>query len=183
MGDLATWVTGIATIALFVIGFIQIRNEREARIKSEKEAELLKARIQAEHIAAWEVKVIADKKHIDWLWIAVSNQSSQPVYQAIVAVVLISHMGKPSNVDKPQKIICIGIVPPGQGYAAVEYEFGGAFRRIGVEVGFTDSVGRNWLRKADGELSEINTSIAEYYEVDLPANWQGIMSELPEEMG
>jgi hypothetical protein len=28
-GDRATWVTGIATIALFIIGFLQIRNERK----------------------------------------------------------------------------------------------------------------------------------------------------------
>ncbi len=52
-GDIATWFTGIITLGLFIIGFLQIRNERIARMKSEKELELRSVRSQAEKISTW----------------------------------------------------------------------------------------------------------------------------------
>ncbi|HUK99575.1 MAG TPA: hypothetical protein VLX29_01830, partial [Nitrospirota bacterium] len=62
-GDVATWVgsvstcgAGVITLGLLMIGFIQIRNEREARKKREAELEIRKERDQAEHISCWMVK-------------------------------------------------------------------------------------------------------------------------------
>lgn len=76
-GDIATWVTSIATIALFIIGFIQIRNERQARIKREKEEVAIKKRDQAEHISSWIVRQTHDEQG-SWMWVAVLNHLLSP---------------------------------------------------------------------------------------------------------
>jgi hypothetical protein len=73
-GDVATWVTGIATILLFVIGFMQIQTERKARIRREKELENQGRREQAELISAW----IASEDY-GHQWVAILNQSMQPI--------------------------------------------------------------------------------------------------------
>jgi hypothetical protein len=86
-GDVATWVTGIATIALFIIGFLQIRNERLSRIKREAEIEVRNRRNQAEQISSWIVK---EDQHGSW--IAILNQSPQPIYQVIVNVVVVGQL-------------------------------------------------------------------------------------------
>ncbi len=95
-GDIATWVTGIATIALFIIGFLQIKNEKQLRIKREKEIQYSKEREQADQISCW-VENEDNSEGGYGLGIAVLNQSSQPVYQAIVCVVGITQDGERRN--------------------------------------------------------------------------------------
>jgi hypothetical protein len=87
-GDVATWVTGIATILLFVIGFLQIRNERRSRIKSEKKQEDRQKRSQAELVSCWRVK-----ENREGSWLAVLNHSHQPIYQVIVSVARLGQLG------------------------------------------------------------------------------------------
>lgn len=178
-GDIATWVTGIATIALFIIGFIQIRNERISRIKAEKKIETRDKRDQAERISSWFVKATHDN-HGDWQWIAILNQSAQPIYNVIVSIVPLSQKGDKLASPKPHRV-CIDVVPPGQGYTSVDaIQFGHpGHSRAGVEIAFKDRSGSNWIRKATGELSEIDKSAMEYYNIDLPTSWVGLDTELP----
>jgi hypothetical protein len=107
-GDIATWVTGIATIALFIIGFIQIRNERQLRVKSEKEHELGVRRDQAENISSWIVK-----ENQAGIWVAILDQSPQPIYQVIVNVVIIGQLGEAGGYLAPAGQVCIAVAPPG----------------------------------------------------------------------
>jgi hypothetical protein len=53
------------------------------------------------------------------------------------------------------------------------------FRRPGIEIAFKDTSGRNWVRKANGELSEIEKSTVEYYKVGLPTSWSGLAADMP----
>lgn len=62
-GDLATWVTGVATVLLFgatlgliVVGSKQIRTEREKRLQQERDTTASMLRSQAELISAWIVQ-------------------------------------------------------------------------------------------------------------------------------
>jgi hypothetical protein len=181
LGDLATWFTGIITFFLFIIAFIQIRNERIARIKSEKEFETRKKRDQAEHISCWFVKETSTK-HGVWVWVAILNQSSQPIYNVIVSMVALSQTGENLTTIKPH-IACIDIVPPGQGYIGIEaLQFGHpGLSRAGVEIAFKDIFENNWIRKTNGELVSLENSTIEYYKIDLPTSWQGIAYAIPEE--
>jgi hypothetical protein len=174
-GDIATWVTGIATIALFIIGFLQIRNERKMRIKSEKELEFHNKRKQAEHISSWVIR----ESPLGSLLLAILNQSLQPVYQVIVTIMALGQEGEPKGYNLAGQV-CIAVAPPGLGYIIVEADYHGMFRRPGVEIAFRDTAGRNWVRKANGGILEIEKSTLEYYGISLPANWRELTNDLPQ---
>ncbi len=180
-GDLATWVTGLATVALFVIGFAQIWNERTLRIKRDRTQELATRRAQAELISAWWVTEIADpEREEENSWIAILNRSHQPVYQAVVTLVILGQSGELSMPQDPDRQACIGVIPPGKGYISIRATVHGMMKRAGVEIAFQDGAGTCWVRKALGDLVELPVSPAEHYQIDLPANWQTLDSELPE---
>ncbi len=178
-GDIATWVTGMATIALFIIGFLQIKNEKQLRINRDKEIEYIKEREQANEISCW-VENEDYSENGYGLGIAVLNQSSQPVYQAIVCVVLFSQGGeKISLSNTPAQIAPIGVIPPGQGYATLMVAYHGMSRRVGLEIAFSDSFGSKWFRGTTGELHKINQNSSEYYNVNLPIGWGTLQNKLP----
>ena len=178
-GDIATWVTGIATIALFIIGFLQIRNERMSRIKGEKELETRNRRDQAEYISCWLVKETFDNDNA-WQWIAIMNQSTQPVYNVVVNAIPLAQSGEKLLGVKSHQV-CVNIVPPGQGYTSVDSISLGhpGHGRIGAEIAFQDRSGNNWIRKANGELLEIKQSPMAYFDIDLPTSWISLAAELP----
>ena len=182
-GDVATWVTGIATIALFIIGFTQIHNERISRIKAEKESYARIKRDQAEQISSWLVKYSQDN-YGEWHWIAVLNQSGQPVYNVILHLVPLTQTGERVSNIAPRQT-CIDVVPPGQGYVAVEalHFAHPGFARAGVEIAFQDKSGKNWVRRPNGELIEILESPIDYYKVVLPTSWGTLENELPPDEG
>lgn len=180
LGDVATWVTGIATLILIYIGFLQIKNERESRIKNDLQINLQKRREQAEKVACWIIGE-TDDDHGHWIWVAILNQSTQPIYQAIANLTIIRHTGEVVGNDTLGNA-CIGLVPPGKGFIAISALYAGHFRRAESELAFRDSAGVNWVRKANGELWEIGEDTVFYYNIDLPAGWQGLMTEPPDEL-
>jgi hypothetical protein len=168
-GYIATWITGLATISLFVIGFIQIRNERLARLKREKESELHQTRSQAELISSW----IADE--IDFkVWIAVCNNSSLPIYQVIIYLESIFDEGDTYG-DKLSNPICVSVVPPGIGYVTAEASYHGMNTRAGIEIGFKDTFGKNWVRRSNGSLQQITESTVRHFDIAMPAGWIGLI--------
>ena len=93
-GDVATWVTGIVTILLFVLAFWQIRIEREARREAENKRLSALRRYQAERVAGW----IAGEGMDDLgpvLWVAIRNQSLQPIYHLVIHGIVLADDGTP----------------------------------------------------------------------------------------
>ena len=176
-GDLATWITGIATLALIIIGFIQINIERTLRIKRERDIEKRTKRRQAELISSWIVTEDLYQNNYQ-IWISVLNQSNQPIYQVIVSLVELSNSPKFEGFPSSFREF-IDIVPPGQGYVAINFAGGGMHHHVGVEIAFKDVAGNNWLRKAIGELIEIENSPLEYYQIALPTGWVRIKKDIP----
>lgn len=179
-GDIATWVTGAATVLLFGAALYQIYVERLARIRAERKLEERQKRQQAEQISSWIVKEV----HVedgDWAWITVLNRSSQPVYQVIVSLAVLTQSGESRGEPRrPERQACIGVAPPGQGYIRTQANYGGMHRRVGVEIAFKDGTGRNWVRTSNGELSEIMVPTVVYCEVDLPVEWRSLEDTLPQ---
>ena len=178
-GDVATWVTGIATIALFVIAFWQIRVERAARRQAEEDRLSALRRSQAEHVAGW----IAGEGFDDlgpFLWVAIRNQSLQPIYHLVVHGIVLANDGTPIVSPSPESQARIAIVPPGEGYVAIHLDYAGMFKRPGIEMAFHDAANRYWLRRTNGELVEMETSPVVHYDISLPTDWGMLLDELPE---
>jgi hypothetical protein len=179
IGDVATWVTGVATIALFIVAFYQIKNERIARQKAEIERLTNAIRDQAEHLAAW---IVEDKYDpFPGLWIAIRNQSLQPVYHLIVQGIVLGDSGNLQFDPGLESRALVAVVPPGDGFISIHLDYAGMYRRPGIEFAFQDALGRNWLRKSNGELTEINVSPAEYYNIPRPSGWGSLVAKIPEE--
>jgi hypothetical protein len=175
-GDVATWVTGLVTFGLFVIGFVQINNERKLRKKNEKELEFRHNREQAEKISGWIVKETPSLT----AWVAIINQSPQPIYELIVTIVRLGSSGVPSGIPGREDRKQIDVAPPGKGYVEVGAHYQGMFHRPGVEIAFRDVAGKNWVRESDGKLMEIEKSTLEYYNIELPTGWVSLKTEIPE---
>ncbi len=158
-GDIATWVTGIATIALFVIGFIQISTERNLRKARE-------SRAQSELVSCWVVK---ENENITW--IVVQNYSQQPIYELVVSRVWVDQLVENMDlyIENGQRFI--PIAPPGKGYVSVSQSKPGMMKHSGFEIAFRDTYGQNWVRKANGELSQIKNAPIVYYKLTLPLGW------------
>jgi len=181
-GDVATWVTGIATIALFIIGFCQIRNERKARERADDEKRVSARCSQADQIAVWIAMQGYNIEYGSELWIAVRNQSSQPIYNLVIQCILLGNDGDVfSRRPFPEHQARIDVVPPGEGYIPIRFEPGGMFKRPGVELAFQDAKGINWLRGSKGELTEIDVPPVQYYGVDLPTGWESLYASLPKD--
>jgi hypothetical protein len=178
-GDVATWVTGVGTIALFAIGFWQIRNERQARHRAEAESLAATRRHQAERVAAWIAAEGSD--HLgSVLWVAVRNQSLQPIYHLVIHGLALSNDGTPITDPSPDSQERIAVVPPGEGYAAIHLDYAGMHRRPGIEIAFQDAANRYWLRKSNGELLELQVPPVEHYDIVQPTGWGMLLNALPE---
>lgn len=176
-GDVATWVAGVGTIATFIVALLQIKTERDARIKREKETHVRKMRDQAEHVSSWILKESPDHSKV---WIAVSNQSTRPVYQVIVSLVMIQGSGPRDGKDTPStEQVHLSVAPPGVIYVSIPANYHGMNRHPGIEIAFKDALGKCWVRKGSGDLVEIEKTPVEYYAIDLPTSWQFGEVELP----
>ena len=180
-GDVATWVTGITSILLFLVAFWQIKLERDARQKAEKERQLADRRYQSERIAAW----IKSESHYEnrgnVVCVAISNRSLQPIYNVIVQGIVIFDDGSPRADPFPENRSLIAVVPPGIGYTTFPFNYHGMFRRPRIEIAFQDTANRYWLRNTKGELTELDVSPIAHYEIPLPVGWSMLKSDCPQD--
>jgi hypothetical protein len=161
LGDLATWVSGIGIVATFIIGFIQISNER--RIRKEKER-----KEQAERISAFIVKETTAKATI-----ALLNLSSEPIYEVIVSISAFQGpSGSPADSSSRQYTSFLSVVPPGKSFTYVDGGYKELAFHPAIEIAFKDVKGKNWVRTGRGALKEINKPPIEHYKLHRPLNWK-----------
>lgn len=161
LGDLATWVSGIGIISTFIIGFIQINNER--KIRKEKER-----REQAERISAFIFKETPAKTTI-----ALLNLSSEPIYEVIVSIAAF----QVTNVSSIKKVSSqytsfLSVVPPGKSFTTVSGGYHEMAFHPSIEIAFRDVKGKNWVRTGRGMLKEIEKSPVDYYKLHRPFGWE-----------
>ena len=161
IGDIATWVSGIGIVSTFIIGFIQINNERKIRKAKER-------REQAERISAFILKETPTKTTV-----ALLNLSSEPIYEVIVSIS--SFQGPTGN--HPQQVSrqytsFLSVVPPGKSYTFVDGRYHELFFHPSIEIAFKDVKGKNWVRTARGTLNEIGKPPVEYYKLHRPLSWK-----------
>lgn len=168
-GDLATWIAGVASLLLFVVALSQIWREKRERDNED-------IRRQAEQIAVWMTTESGQDNLGRYVWVAVHNQSPQPVYQVIVNYVALQDDGTEYPYRRPEGLAFLAVVPPGDGFVRV-IEI--SVERKGVEIAFLDIKGRYWLRKPLGKLEEIKMPPLEYYSHKLPLEWDELFLKIP----
>jgi hypothetical protein len=168
----ATVVAAVGTVGAFIAAFVQIGQERDARQRQERKAELAARREQATHVSAW----VGEDREGN-VTLALSNRSDEPVYRAVASLVLIQGAGPQTGrevgelgLDEYQA--ALAVIPPGRHGTVVAGGFGGMSRRPGVELAFTDRSGVHWVRAADGSLREIGQEPARYYDRPQPEDWR-----------
>ena len=162
LGDVATWVSGIGIVSTFIIGFIQINNERKIRKEKERKE-------QAERISAFIFKETLTKTTI-----ALLNLSPEPIYEVIVSIAAFQSAPPivPIHTPKQQYTSFLSVVPPGKSFTFVN----GDYRDLGfhpsIELAFKDVKGKNWIRTGRGVLKEIGKSPVDYYKLHRPLKWE-----------
>lgn len=121
LGDIATWVGSLGTIAAFIIAFAQIHRERVERQRREWREWMTAKRMHADHISAW----IAEET------IIVTNQSHHPIH----AVTVSYGDGLTAEFEH---------IPPGRTTTSAP----GAESGAAATVEFVDVRGDAWIRAA-----------------------------------
>lgn len=174
--DATDWITAvgtglaaIGTVGAFIAALVQIKREREARKRLEREAEQRDRRARAERMSAWPY---TDRRSTE---ILLSNPSEQPVYRAVASLVMIQGDGPGSGKElEPHHAgyrATLALIPPGEWRTTVDVGWDGLSGRPDVELAFTDRAGVHWVRCADGSLVEISRPPVEYYDLALPTHW------------
>lgn len=167
IGVVVTCITGTATWIALLVAFIQIKDERDARKKAEKEKSISERRNQAEKITVWVS---------DWYRsgiakeITISNQSLHPVYNLGINIIELKDESHNNNNEQREKI-WVKVAPPGYWYFDIGRE---QTKEEGIEFAFEDGMGIYWLRKKTGELSEIKSSPIKHYNINIQNGWRFI---------
>ena len=124
MGDIATWVGSIGTVAAFAVAFVQIRRERTERHKRELREWLAAKREHADRVSAWVAGEV----------LTVSNQSHHLIHDVEIgfddgSTLTLGHI-EPGTTTRP--------APGRHGTSAV------------ATLRFTDPRGDRWLRESGG---------------------------------
>jgi hypothetical protein len=168
------WLILIVAVIAGVAGWQQIADERDARKDAEDEQARLERRAQADEIAVWQVKGGGGPNGME---VALSNESQQPVYQAVISRVAIEGSGAHTGRQIPEELSldeqqAVLVIPPGESYLHFGPGFNGMGRVPGFEIAFKDQAGHYWLRYANGSLQEIDRWAIGYYGLDRPVLWR-----------
>lgn len=161
LGDVATWVSGIGIVCTFIIGFIQINNERKVRKEKERKE-------QAERISAFIFKETPTKTTV-----ALLNLSSEPIYEAIVSISAFQGSSiSPTKHISRQYTSFLSVIPPGKSYTFISGDYHELSFHPGIEIAFKDGKGKSWVRSTRGNLKEIAKAPIEHYNLQRPLKWQ-----------
>jgi hypothetical protein len=179
LGDLATWLAAIGTVAAFFLAFGQLESERRHRRQETTEA-------QARKISAWVAKEESSKTkgRPPVAWIAVLNDSNEPVYEVIATIVRFPHLPQRDGTQEGQGVPLdfrgfLSVVPPGKSYVSVSGGYRGMHFQPAVEVAFKDSNGKPWLRTRSGGCFKLKQGPIEFYKFQPPMSWQLPKQEIP----
>ena len=197
-GDVPTWVAAIGTVGTLVAALSQISNERKRRLSADEQLRIAKHLEQARLVAAYmgeQEKPEGEEASLDKGRTAVylTNNSPEPVYSVVVGIVFLRGAGPKTleellDLIKPEyggkgPVTTVSIVPTGlyrvwirgTGWAELLAAAPGMLRirRVGVDVAFTDRAGAHWIRRATGQLQELDEPPMQYFAL-LPAtrDWQ-----------
>ncbi len=179
LGDLPTWVASVGTVGAVWVALFQIRTERRRRHEREEQDRVERHRAQARLVSAVmgpEERVpdddVGGRTGVDLI-----NASAEPVYSLVVGIVFVQGAG-PGSIEgmlglrkdedwppRPVPVTTASILPGGTYRVWIG---GTGWSRIlsgrsGAEVAFTDRAGSHWVRRAMGQLEELDQEPFAYF--------------------
>src|SRR5665213_1956217 len=181
LGDIATWVAGVGTVAAFFLAFGQLEAERRRKTKEEHEG-------QARSISAWVAREGVGTAQGDdgpVTWIAISNSSNKPIHEVVATIVKFPHGGGRDSLNDGKNVplefrAFVSVVPPGISYARVSGGYRGMHFQPAVEVAFKDRSGGYWIRGKNGGTFEIEKDPVIHYGFSHPMGWSLPLTKIPE---
>jgi hypothetical protein len=174
LGDLATWVASVGTVAAVSVALWQILSERKERLGRE-------FREQAERVSAWYAGSAPGKWPDSDTRIELLNSSNEPVYEVVAGIAFIQgaapHSGEEWMQLEDHSIMggfgkALGALPPGRWAITVPGGWGAMMARPGAEIAFTDRSGSHWVRRATGKLEQLHTNAVDHYKISRPVDYQ-----------
>jgi hypothetical protein len=172
-----------------IAALVQIKRERDRRIRQEATARDERHKEQARLISGWveaneplPLDDPDDPSPFVRYPMHLQNSSDEPAYSVVTTVVTLQAAGTPRtgeewsayamSVSGHAVIIprtTAVILPPGRWGVWITSEPVSAMQvRLAAEVAFTDRSGVNWVRRSDGSLQELETPPFEYFQVTAP---------------
>lgn len=153
-GDVPTWIAAIGTTGAFVVALVLLFQSLGQR----KQDSADKRKEQAKLVSAWSTGVSKTEPY-PTISYTVRNASEEPVYaislRAAIGVrgTFVRHVGTLG----PKQTADVHIYPPG-------FPRG---ENNNPDLAFTDTAGIQWIRKANGQLTESNTNeFIEFFKED-----------------
>ena len=163
-GDVATWIAAVGTVSAVVVALLQVARERKLRLHRERRDWTEQRRAHARLISAWIGSPSEDRTPV-----YIHNGSPEPIYEIVVGIVFVQGAA-PHDLEGMLDLFTgsrrsgflpattSAIIPPGtwrlwirgRGWTGV---MGG---RAGADVAFVDRDGVSWVRRARGNLEELN---------------------------
>jgi hypothetical protein len=155
MGNFPAWLAAGGTVAAVSIALTQVHRDRKQRLRDERIA-------QSQLISGW-----IESASFSETTVRLSNRSNEPVYEAVIFIVLIQGAGPRTGEDDRRAILpfaTLGSIPPGDWEVDVAAFSRGMSAMPGVELGFTDRTARHWVRRSNGTLQEIPCAAPDHYD-------------------
>jgi hypothetical protein len=178
---IAAVLAAIAAIAGLVIAYEQLHNQNASQAEEKAKKHAAEIRTQAEAISGAVVagpngaEAEEDPHGGGFTAIALYNHSSTPVYDVIVSLVFVRgagpHFGRELGGHGSAFQRYVSTLPPGGSEVRVSAGWAGMMAVPGVELGFTDQRGQNWLRYPNGKLLALTEPPASYYKLERPVGW------------
>lgn len=157
---IATWLGSIGTVGTLIFTLKQLHIDRNER----KEIEL---KSRAKDVSAW-----ITKESGNYVIVRLNNLSNAPIYSVILTLVCIQGTGGPEDgkqaLGNYEYRNIFFALPPGKLQTKMPYGGRGMSIRFGIEIAFTDSNGKSWVRKSNGKLAIIKQKTTEYYNLFPP---------------
>lgn len=174
LGDLPTWLTAGATAAAWLAALTSIRNERRARLETERQAVEREERAQALTVSAW-YGAKPDDQSGDALIIL--NRSETPVYNVVVTMVFVQGAA-PRRGEEYRELDhlrdhrhCLATLPPGLWTVPAPEGWAGMMRFPAAEIAFSDAAGLHWVRRSNGELVRLEVEPFEHFAIERPIGY------------
>jgi len=171
VGAIGTAIGAVGTVFLFAVALLALRSDRDARRRELREA-------QARKVSAWIDSYSMPAGSPVAIGVAAAvllNSSDGPVYHVIVWLVVSYGSGPRTGEEvgdrEDWRPAAIDVLPPGRSSAELPWFGGGMHTRTGVELAFTDSAGRHWIRRVDGRLEESQVPPVSRYKIVEPLEW------------
>ena len=188
--SIGTVAAAVATFIAVVVALTALVLDRQTRARDAREA-------QARHISAWlggrGVRVSNASEQAIYrvvIWRVLSSGLAGPkTGEEMFGRFDEAEVSPPTKLpaddtteDDPQpafpfsEFLSLEIVPRGEWTAEMPpWIGGGMFRSPGIEIAFTDSAGRHWIRRVTGSLEPISKDPTQHYGLFEPVHWSDLV--------